>query len=40
MVNSDPFGHVWGVATHKKDMTNKEIENAAREFFEKMGKGT
>jgi uncharacterized glyoxalase superfamily protein PhnB len=33
----DPFGHVWEVATHKKDMTNTELENAARDFFEKMG---
>ena len=32
----DPFGHIWEVATHKKDMTNKELENAAKEFFEKM----
>ena len=33
----DPFGHIWEVATHKKDMTNKELESAAKEFFEKMG---
>lgn len=32
----DPFRHGWKVATHKKDMTNEEIENAAKEFFEKM----
>jgi PhnB protein len=33
----DPFGHVWEVATHKKDMTNEELESAAKEAFEKMG---
>lgn len=33
----DPFGHVWEVATHKKDMTNEESESAAKQYFEKMG---
>lgn len=33
----DPFGHTWEVATHKKDMINKELEIAAKDFFEKMG---
>ena len=31
----DPFGHVWEVATHKKDMTNKELESAAKNFLKK-----
>jgi len=27
----DPFGHVWGIATHKKDLTPEQIrEGAAR----------
>jgi PhnB protein len=32
----DPFGHIWEVATHKKDMTKEEIERAAKEAFAKM----
>jgi PhnB protein len=32
----DPFGHVWEVATHKKDMTKEEMEIAAKEAFAKM----
>jgi PhnB protein len=31
----DPFGHIWEVATHKKDMTKEEIEGAAKETFAK-----
>ncbi|MBI5240575.1 MAG: VOC family protein, partial [Elusimicrobia bacterium] len=30
---TDPFGHVWTVATHKKDLTPKEIAEGAKEFF-------
>jgi PhnB protein len=33
----DPFGHVGEVATHKKDMPNKELGSAAKDYFEKMG---
>lgn len=29
----DPFGHIWEIATHKKDMTADEIDRAAKEFF-------
>jgi PhnB protein len=29
----DPFGHKWSVATHKKDMTGEEIEEAMKEFM-------
>ena len=32
----DPFGHIWEVATHKKDMTKEEMEKAANETFAKM----
>jgi PhnB protein len=32
----DPFGHIWEVATHKKDMTKEEMEKAAKETFAKM----
>lgn len=30
---ADPFGHLWSVATHKKDMSPAEMANAAREAF-------
>ena len=33
---SDPFGHVWSIATHKEDLTNQEIGERAQEFFAKM----
>ncbi len=29
----DPFGHDWGVATHQRDMTQQEIQEAAAAFF-------
>jgi uncharacterized glyoxalase superfamily protein PhnB len=32
----DPFGHVWAIATHKKDLTPAEMKKAAEEFFAKM----
>jgi uncharacterized glyoxalase superfamily protein PhnB len=28
----DPFGHLWGVATHKKDVTPEECAKAAAEW--------
>lgn len=34
---TDPFGHEWGVATHKKDLTPDEITKGAHEFFKSMG---
>ena len=33
----DPFGHEWGVATHKKDMTKQEVMAAAEKFFATVG---
>jgi uncharacterized glyoxalase superfamily protein PhnB len=33
----DPFGHEWGVATHKEDLTPEEIGKRAAEFFATMG---
>jgi len=32
----DPFGHIWSVATHKKDLSPEEMEKAARDAFSKM----
>ena len=29
----DPFGHVWGIATRKKDMTHEEMSKAGQEAF-------
>ena len=26
----DPFGHSWSIATHQRDLTHKEIQEAAR----------
>lgn len=34
----DPYGHSWGIATHKLDMTPEEIDKGQKEFFAKMGK--
>jgi PhnB protein len=35
----DPFGHRWGLATHKEDLTPEEIGRRAREAFAQMGSG-
>lgn len=32
----DPFGHVWSIATRKKDMTPEEIKKAGQEAFKNM----
>ncbi len=33
----DPFGHLWGVATHKKDVTPEEMQRGAAEWGKKQG---
>jgi uncharacterized glyoxalase superfamily protein PhnB len=35
---TDPFGHVWGLATHKEDLSPKEIDERADKFFASMAK--
>jgi PhnB protein len=30
----DPFGHEWGLATHKEDVSPGEIAKRAETFFE------
>jgi PhnB protein len=35
---SDPSGHCWSLATHKKDLTPKEIAQGAEEFFASLSK--
>jgi len=32
----DPFGHIWSIATHIKDLTKDEMKKAAEEAFSKM----
>ena len=32
----DPYGHSWGIATHKLDMTPEEIEKGQKEFMARM----
>ena len=34
---TDPFGHEWGLATHKLDLTPEEIAKGAEQFFKAMG---
>ena len=33
----DPFGHVWAVATHLRDMTPKEMQKEMQKMFEQQG---
>jgi PhnB protein len=34
---ADPFGHEWGLATHKEDLSAGEIGRRAKAFFARMG---
>ena len=34
---TDPFGHEWSIATHKKDLTPEEIKTGAEAFSKSMG---
>ena len=36
-VVKDPFGHVWAIATHKEDLTPKELEERGRQAMAQMG---
>jgi len=33
----DPYGHQWGIATHKEDVTPAEMERRAKEWMANMG---
>jgi len=33
---TDPFGHVWSIATHKQDLTLEQIKKGAAAFFASM----
>lgn len=32
----DPFGHAWSVSTHVADLTEKEMEKGAEQFYARM----
>jgi PhnB protein len=32
----DPFGHTWGVGTHKEDLSAKEVEERSKAFYAQM----
>jgi PhnB protein len=34
---ADPFGHEWGLATHKEDLTSAQQKKRAEEFFKQAG---
>jgi PhnB protein len=34
----DPFGHLWSLATHKKDLSPDEVRKAGEAFFREMSK--
>jgi PhnB protein len=34
---SDPFGHVWSIATHKEDLSEQEIAERAKAAMAEMG---
>ena len=34
---ADPFGHQWGIATHKEDVTPEEMGRRSAEFMKSMG---
>lgn len=33
---TDPFGHTWGIATHKADLSPQDIDRRAKEFYANM----
>ena len=35
---ADPFGHEWGIGTHKEDLTPDEIRKRGEAFFAQMAK--
>ena len=37
---ADPFGHEWGLATHKEDLSASEIARRAEAFFSRTGGGS
>ena len=37
---TDPFGHTWGIATRKEELSRQEVEERAKEFFANMRRKT
>ena len=35
---ADPFGHKWSIATHKRDVSMEEMEEAQKAFMSRMPK--
>ena len=35
---TDPFGHTWGIATHKEDVSKEEMARRGREWMAQMSK--
>jgi uncharacterized glyoxalase superfamily protein PhnB len=35
---TDPFGHMWAIASRKKNLTTKQMKKAGEEFMASMGK--
>ncbi len=35
---TDPFGHEWGIATHKEDVSREEMEQRTSAFLEQMNR--
>lgn len=35
---SDPYGHLWGLATHKENLTGKQLAQRQEEFFSQQAK--
>ena len=35
---TDPFGQMWGLATHKEDVSPQELERRSQDFFGQMAK--
>ncbi len=35
---TDPFGHDWSIATHRKDLTEEEMQKGAEAFYAQMSK--
>ncbi len=35
---TDPFGHTWGISTHKEDVSEQEMEKRGKEWMASMAK--
>ncbi len=33
---TDPYGHVWSISTHVKDLSERELEEGAKQFYAQM----